>query len=106
MKRRRKKINKAAKTAREKIKSESRCRNDDCVSGVKPDWHHAVPRSRFGKYDTTQHSIDNAVPLCRECHMLWHQNKTVLRRHNLTPSEVSFIIEHAGELFLDKHYPE
>ena len=99
-------LKEAERNAREKIKSEGRCRNPDCVSGLRAEWHHAVPRSRFGKWDTAKHSRDNAIPLCNDCHMRWHKNEPVLLRSVLLPSEVSFILTHANQAFLDLHYPE
>lgn len=109
---RRKKIRKAlsrrALAARQKIRDEGRCRNPHCSNAlvIKPDWHHLVPRSKFGKYDERVHSVDNAVPLCRVCHTKWHQNITVLCRSSLSESEVSFIISVMGDGWIDRKYPE
>lgn len=102
---RRKLLRKAEKSARKKIKEEGRCRNPECSSGLPPEWHHATPRSKFGKWDTAKHDPDNAVPLCHTCHMLFHNGGT-LPRSTLLPSEVKFILSHAGKAWLDKHYPE
>ena len=103
---RKKQMNKAARDARKKIKNEGRCRNPDCRSGLAPEWHHAVPRSKFGKWDEAKHSTDNALPVCRHCHNLWHNGDSAIPRSSLLPSEIAFILSHAGESFLDLHYPE
>ena len=92
--------------ARKKIKEEGRCRNPRCTTGMKPEWHHAVPRSKFSQRDKTQNSVDNAIPVCHVCHMEWHQNITVLRRSDLQASEISFILRAIGEHWIDRHYPE
>lgn len=103
-----KKMRKYSQSAREKVRDEGRCRNPHCTTVLvgKPDWHHLVPRSKFGKYDKRVHSVDNAAPLCRACHTAWHQNITVLSRSDLTESEVSFIISVMGEAWIDRNYPE
>jgi hypothetical protein len=103
---RKKAMNKLMRLAKSKIKDEGVCRNPNCTTRKRPQWHHAVPRSKFGSKDERVHHVDNAIPLCHDCHMTWHQNVIVLRRSDLTASEVSFILEAAGEVFLDRHYPE
>ena len=103
--RERKELARLTKESRNKIREEGRCRNPHCVGRRKPQWHHIVPRSKFGKRDVVRHHPDNAVPLCHFCHMAWHGNEVVLHREDLSVSEVAFILEHAGKAFLDRHYP-
>lgn len=101
-----KELRKHERGARAKVRGEGRCRNPDCRTGQRPEWHHIVPRSQFASRNHLQNHEDNAVPLCHHCHMTWHQNVTVLRRSDLKASEVAFILENAGQHFLDRHYPE
>ena len=105
-KKRNRALKEAEKDARTKITNEGRCRNPDCSSRLPAEWHHAVPRSKFGKWDIAKHHRDNAIPLCHTCHMLWHKNEPVLRRSVLLPSEVSFILTHSGPTFMYKHNTE
>lgn len=93
----------ARRRARRKIDREGRCR----VCGARdPEWHHILPRSRFGSGDATKHHPDNAMPLCLECHT--HHHTTAHRRvprHKLTPDELAFAIRHAGPAWVDRWYP-
>jgi 5-methylcytosine-specific restriction endonuclease McrA len=64
--------------------------------------HHAVPRSktRAGHAD-----LRNLMPLCAECHSGWHERRLSIWRDRFTPDEDAFVVEIAGEWWVDKNYP-
>lgn len=91
----------------EKVKSERGCR---CCGAsarrVKIDVHHIVHRPKMGRDHPLRDHPDNAMALCHECHMGHHDGTVKLRRDMLSASETAFILQHVGEGYLDKHFPE
>jgi hypothetical protein len=70
--------------------------------------HHAIPRSvcRATKLD-----LRNGLPLCRSCHVRWHEKTLTIYRDVFTEDEWAYIssVELTGqriEAWLDDHYPE
>lgn len=65
--------------------------------------HHLIPRSLGGLWTES-----NIVGLCRGCHtgVEGRQSDTLARlREALTDAEYSYVVEKAGEGFLDRYYP-
>lgn len=91
----------------EKVRSEDRCRRCGKSSRrAKIDAHHIVHRPKLGRDHPMRDHPDNAMALCHECHMGHHDGTLKLRLDMLYVSELEFILRHAGEGYLLKHFPE
>jgi len=48
----------------------------ECCGSQSHDFHHIVPRSKFGKNNKEeQDRVENVMALCRLCHVRYGQNK-------------------------------
>jgi 5-methylcytosine-specific restriction endonuclease McrA len=48
----------------------------ECCGAKSHDFHHIVPRSKFGKNNKEeQDRVENVMALCRLCHVRYGQNK-------------------------------
>lgn len=94
---------------KEKCDAEEKCRNPKCIrtrAWHKLERHHIVHRSLLGRDNPVRDHPDNGMALCHGCHMAHHSGKVNFTRDMLSASEVAFILEHIGENYLDKHFPE
>jgi len=95
---------------REQARREDRCRNPAC-SKRRSDYnklhaHHIVHRSHFNPYDPEKDNPCNAMALCFECHGEYHNGRLRPERSWLREEELQFALKHAGEVWLDRVYPE
>lgn len=48
----------------------------ECCGAKSQDFHHVIPRSKFGKNNKEeQDKVENVMALCRLCHVRYGQNK-------------------------------
>lgn len=89
----------------QKASDEGQCRC--CLRATAIDAHHIVHRSKLrGMKGHIRDDLRNSMALCRDCHSLYHAGKMKFDRSMLSQSEVEFILQYAGQEWLDKVYPE
>lgn len=78
---------------------------DECRNCRRPatHLHHIVPRSK-SRAGSREIAL-NGMPLCGDCHRGWHNRTITLYRGCLRPEEAAFVVEHAGQVWIDKNYP-
>lgn len=77
------------------------CRVCGASEGIQA--HHLILRSLQGQWTES-----NIVPLCGPCHAdvsEMHRDACAKLRLTLTDAELSYVVEKAGENFLDRYYP-
>lgn len=74
-----------------------------CCLTESVDPHHLIPRSLGGLWTES-----NIVGLCRRCHddvERRHPDALYALRARLTDAEYSYVVNKAGEGFMDRYYP-
>lgn len=86
-----------------RAKKATRCRLCREPNGQVIDPHHLIPRSLGGLWTES-----NIVGLCRSHHddvTDGHRDALYALRAALTDAEYSYVVERAGEGFMDRYYP-